>query len=172
MGARHVVLQTSPRVSHPGPLLSRQHLAPHNSFRCNTYESPRKCCKQKTCGKPNSFRCNTYKNRGWVLVDFSPLSDIPTFRNLLSVPDKYVGRPFDLSPSFSCACALFGPTGARQLFWNQFVSHSFHRNGGVYIPPPIQTAMPHPRFFVPLLPCFFSSLHYNRCASVRGKNEL
>ena len=34
------------------------------SFSCNTYRSPRKCCKQKTYGRPNSFRCNTYKKQG------------------------------------------------------------------------------------------------------------
>src|SRR5712664_665210 len=36
----------------------------HKSFSCNTYGSPRKCCKQKTYGKTNSFRCNTYKKQG------------------------------------------------------------------------------------------------------------
>src|SRR5260370_39744913 len=30
-------------------------------FSCNTYGSPRNCCKQKTYGLNNSFRCNTYK---------------------------------------------------------------------------------------------------------------
>src|SRR5258708_6840713 len=34
------------------------------SFTCNTYRSPRKCCKQKTYGRANSFRCNTYKKQG------------------------------------------------------------------------------------------------------------
>jgi hypothetical protein len=35
-----------------------------NPVRSNTYEPPRKCCIQRTYGKPNSFRCNTYKNTG------------------------------------------------------------------------------------------------------------
>src|SRR5260370_6013428 len=35
-----------------------------NSFSCNTYASPRKCCKQKTYGKAKPFRCNTYKKLG------------------------------------------------------------------------------------------------------------
>ncbi len=34
------------------------------SFRCNTYASPRKCCKQKTYSPTKSFRCNTYKKTG------------------------------------------------------------------------------------------------------------
>src|SRR5580700_5640685 len=36
---------------------------PRKSFSCNTYETPRKCCKQKTYSKTNSFRCNTYKKQ-------------------------------------------------------------------------------------------------------------
>ncbi len=32
------------------------------SFSCNTYESARKCCKQKTYVLAKPFRCNTYKN--------------------------------------------------------------------------------------------------------------
>src|SRR5882762_7970089 len=35
-----------------------------NSFTCNTYEPPRKCCKQKTYVLAKPFRCNTYKNTG------------------------------------------------------------------------------------------------------------
>src|SRR6266851_6076686 len=34
------------------------------SFSCNTYEAPRKCCKQKTYASAKSFRCNTYKKQG------------------------------------------------------------------------------------------------------------
>ena len=36
----------------------------HKSFSCNTYGSPRKCCKQKTYGLAKPFRCNTYKKQG------------------------------------------------------------------------------------------------------------
>jgi hypothetical protein len=35
-----------------------------NSFRCNTYGFPRKCCKQKTYDRPKPFSCNTYKKHG------------------------------------------------------------------------------------------------------------
>src|SRR5260370_189389 len=38
-----------------------------NSFSCNTYGPPRKCCKQKTYGRANSFRCNTYKKQSGTL---------------------------------------------------------------------------------------------------------
>jgi hypothetical protein len=34
------------------------------SFNCNTYASPRKCCRQKTYGMAKSFSCNTYKKHG------------------------------------------------------------------------------------------------------------
>src|SRR6266852_5338903 len=37
---------------------------PRKSFSCNTYGSPRKCCKQKTYGRAKPFRCNTYKKQG------------------------------------------------------------------------------------------------------------
>src|SRR5882724_2926717 len=40
-----------------------------NLFRCNTYEPPRKCGKQRTYRRPKSFRCNTYKkHRGEGLL--------------------------------------------------------------------------------------------------------
>jgi hypothetical protein len=39
------------------------------SFRCNTYEYPRKCCKQKTYGLAKRFRCNNLqKTRGEGVV--------------------------------------------------------------------------------------------------------
>jgi hypothetical protein len=37
---------------------------PSKSFSCNTYGSPRKCCKQKTYATAKSFKCNTYKKQG------------------------------------------------------------------------------------------------------------
>ncbi len=59
-----VVLLIPPKSSHPSPLLYRQQSAPHKSFSCNTYESPRKCCKQKTYTIAKSFRFRTYKKQG------------------------------------------------------------------------------------------------------------
>ena len=55
------------------------------SFSCNTYGSPRKCCKQKTYGRTNPFRCNTYKKPGVGAVEsdrppygsFNPTSHLP-----------------------------------------------------------------------------------------------
>jgi len=43
------------------------------SFDCNTYEPPRKCCKQKTYGLAKSFSCNTYKKAG------GPYPPLPLF---------------------------------------------------------------------------------------------
>jgi hypothetical protein len=40
-------------------------------------------------------------------------------------------RFLDLFPFFSHSCALFCTAGATQLFWNQFVAHSFRRHGGI-----------------------------------------
>jgi len=44
------------------PLTTAHHS--FKSFSCNTYESPRKCCKQKTYAPAKPFRCNTYKKPG------------------------------------------------------------------------------------------------------------
>jgi hypothetical protein len=52
-----------------------------NSFRCNTYKPPRKCCKQKTYGLAKPFRCNTYKKTpGGTLFSSSPRPDLWEFR--------------------------------------------------------------------------------------------
>src|SRR5260370_28884247 len=39
-------------------------LVQSKSFRCNTSEIPRMCCKQRTCATPKSLRCNTYTKPG------------------------------------------------------------------------------------------------------------
>src|SRR5216683_5410824 len=44
----------------------------HKSFSCNTYEYPRKCCKQKTYSMGKPFRCNTYKKQGATPPAFRP----------------------------------------------------------------------------------------------------
>src|SRR6266849_9399711 len=62
-------------ISHsPSPLLLPADHCPlptvhycSKSFSCNTYETPRKCCKQKTYASAKSFRCNTYKKQGGAL---------------------------------------------------------------------------------------------------------
>jgi len=47
-------------------------LRPRKSFSRNTYETPRKCCKQKTYAKAKSFRCNTYKKQGVGVPGIQP----------------------------------------------------------------------------------------------------
>ena len=47
------------------------------SFSCNTYGSPRKCCKQKTYGLAKPFRCNTYKKHGGSLPFIVPRYNSP-----------------------------------------------------------------------------------------------
>src|SRR5712692_7930654 len=54
------------------PLTSQKCL---KSFRCNTYGSPRKCCKQKTYRLAKPFRCNTYKKQGGT--SFEPKGSLP-----------------------------------------------------------------------------------------------
>src|SRR5882757_2584480 len=48
------------------PLISAHYCL--KSFSCNTYESPRKCCKQKTYGLAKPFRCNPCKKQGSTSV--------------------------------------------------------------------------------------------------------
>ena len=45
------------------------------SFSCNTYRSPRKCCKQKTYAAAKPFRCNTYKKQ--AVGVFVPFWNLP-----------------------------------------------------------------------------------------------
>jgi hypothetical protein len=63
----------------PDLQLSTFDFQPHlssKSFNCNTYGSPRKCCKQKTYCTAKPFRCNTYKKHRGPLRRL----DIPTCR--------------------------------------------------------------------------------------------
>jgi hypothetical protein len=52
-------------------------------FSCNTYEHPRKCCKQKTYAGSKSFICNTYEKHGGGM---GAIFNIPT------------GKPVNLQP--------------------------------------------------------------------------
>jgi hypothetical protein len=58
----------SAHVARPDAVSGPPHCS--KSFNCNTYGSPRKCCKQKTYAPAKSFRCNTYKKHGGPLPTF------------------------------------------------------------------------------------------------------
>ena len=62
------------------------------SFSCNTYGSPRKCCKQKTCGSAKPFKCNTYKKHGGRGCR-TPSPTLPK-----SLPYNLFGRPPTTKP--------------------------------------------------------------------------
>jgi hypothetical protein len=55
------------------------------SFTCNTYESARKCCKQKTYDLTKPFSCNTYKKRGVG----SPIPELVTCHSTLATAVKF-----------------------------------------------------------------------------------
>jgi hypothetical protein len=76
------------RPSHSVTFLPTAHV--RKSFRCNTCRQPRKCCKQKTYGKPNSCRCNTYKKAG---VGVLPSEDL-NHRLNFSQNDQKLSRSF------------------------------------------------------------------------------
>ncbi len=84
----HAILLTPPKSSHPSQSILSPTVRLHKSFSCNTYGSPRKCCKQKTYSKAKPFRCNTYKKQG--AAGYSPLPHgfplSPVFRTLFQVP--------------------------------------------------------------------------------------
>src|SRR6266852_6151992 len=69
-----------------------------NVFRINTYESSRKCCKQRTYRLAKSFRCNTYEKQGggevlWLTrnpIRISVLSDRRESKDLSSHAMKHV----------------------------------------------------------------------------------
>jgi hypothetical protein len=60
----------------PDPVAITAHYC-FKSFRCNTYESPRKYCKQQTYSLAKPFKCNTYKKHGGPLSTFSCAVCIP-----------------------------------------------------------------------------------------------
>jgi hypothetical protein len=101
------------------------------SFRCNTYGSPRKCCKQKTYGLAKPFRCSTYKKHGGG--GSLPFPTPSTFgrSNLRTLRGVSV-----LSPLLSGSCALLYTTASSQPFSYQSLPHSFGRDGGC-IPCPL-----------------------------------
>ena len=84
----------------------------HNSFPLNLFADPHPV---------NPVVSYRYKTRGGgaFLV-------LQTFNLQLSTFDL-----FHSSPLCSSSYALFSATGPPQLFWNQFLAHSFHRDGGV-----------------------------------------
>jgi hypothetical protein len=93
-------LQTLSKASHTMASLYRLHRS-SKSFGGNTYGHPRKCCKQKTYGKPNSFRCNTYKNRAWgVSILFRSRHQIPVTALVSTIYKLPIFYPlcFDIHP--------------------------------------------------------------------------
>src|SRR5712692_431638 len=61
-GAEHTFCAKNAPAGRKNPLPAAHYC--FKSFSCNTYGSPRKCCKQKTYGLTNPFRCNTYAKGG------------------------------------------------------------------------------------------------------------
>src|SRR5260370_41046100 len=62
-------------------------LVQSKSFRCNTSELPRMCCKQRTCATPKSLRCNTYKKPGGgASLRLPPLHPLACHRKM--VPEE------------------------------------------------------------------------------------
>jgi hypothetical protein len=69
------------------------------------------------------FNIQTFQPSNLATDYVSQPSNIPTFQRSVTLPS---------SPLFSIPYVLFCVTDAPQLFWNQFLAHSFYRHGGVY----------------------------------------
>src|SRR6266849_4724596 len=93
------------------------------------------CHLPQTHFPPKSFRLNLF-------ADPHPVNPVVSYRyktrgggaSLVLQTFNLQLSTFDLfhsSPLCSSSYALFSATGFPQLFWNQFVAHSFHRDGGV-----------------------------------------
>src|SRR5216683_1807084 len=101
------------------------------------------CHLPQTHFPPKSFRLNLF-------ADHHPLNSVVSYRyktrgggaSLVLQTFNLQLSTFDLfhsSPLCSSSYALFSATGFPQLFWNQFLAHSFHRDGGV---PPSRSLSP------------------------------
>jgi len=123
---------------YPNPVVVTAHYC-FNSFSCNTYGSPRKCCKQKIYGLAKPFRCNIYKNTGggsrlWLTrfpMRKSVLRSMAT-KDLSSHPLRIHSDEnsfFAQVLSFHIVAHSFARTGT-QLFYFQAVPHSLPKNTG------------------------------------------
>jgi len=122
------------------------------SFSCNTYESPRKCCKQETYVQAKPFRCNTRKKQG-------PPIDLPTF-----------GRSDSPTPFLSNIYGLTHGNRRSASPFFQSLAHSFRCDGGVCsgVPPQASSASMCQRQTYPQsLPHYFVSLPIRPIAAKR-----
>jgi len=143
---------SSIKISPSQVLTSSLALRQRKPFGCNTYQSPRKCCKQKTYGLAKPFRCNTYKKTGGT--SFKPRAFhffAPRSLQLLSVPPclcdwSVFHLPYTLPSSVSCksfACHSYENTGGVGVFfpfWNSsLATRRFHR---IVIPLSLEEPIP------------------------------
>ncbi len=121
------------------------------SFICNTYASPRKCCKQKTYGPAKPFRCNTYKKHGGgaaIMVNQALEISRPTSSHALCL------RASEVSSAFRLPYPL--PSSVSR---NPFVCHSYENCRGVYQQFPFWNVLSDWRHYLAVsLPYFLTSL--------------
>ncbi len=141
------------------------------SFICNTYASPRKCCKQKTYGKAKPFRCNTYRKHGGgaaIMVNQALETSRPTSSPALCLGASEVSSAFRLPytlPSsvsrnpFVCATPLFATlTKTAGVCTNNSHSGTCYPTGvTTSLSPYLLTSLPH---YV-----LTSLLHDRRCSA-------
>jgi hypothetical protein len=113
-----------------------------NSFSCNTYGTPRKCCKQKTYGPAKPFSCNTYKKQGGApssQKSSSPCSTLPPFGGL----DLRTFQRASISTCFHLASHLPYALPS-SVSCNSLVCRSYENCRGVYQQFPFWNALTPP----------------------------
>ena len=98
---------------------SYSYAPPRKSFSCNTYGSPRKCCKQKTYSMTKPFRCNTYKKQGVPPSSQLSFSILPSPVLVSYLPSSVRSSKFRI-PQPLCLPLLRKLPGVYQQFpfWN------------------------------------------------------
>ncbi len=126
------------------------------SFICNTYASPRKCCKQKTYGLAKPFRCNTYRKHGGgapIMVNQALETSRPTSSHALCLSRLCGSSAFRLPYTLPSSVSR-----------NPFVCHSYENCRGVYQQFPFwnvlsdwrhDLAVSLPSYFLASLPRYF-----------------
>src|SRR6266852_2018112 len=99
------------------------------SFSCNTYEPPRKCCKQKAYDRAKSFSCNTYKKQGGHILQpksfslASPFPDVSTCRRS-HVPSPILRTLFQVPSAASPVFATLTKTAGVGGYSSHFGTRS------------------------------------------------
>src|SRR6266481_3775601 len=121
MRPRHAVLLTPSKPSHPKQLPFRQHFVRVSPLPATLMVFPASVANKRLTAELNPLDATFTKNRGVGSPPFDVLTPIPA-----NVSNRFPIYPL----CFHTFVALTDSTTLEQLFSNQPVTHSFHRDGG------------------------------------------